>query len=110
MAKLSISPEAEQDTTELATRLGLRDKALARRLPRLLWAAARKVARTPTMGTPILVDHPAYREARIVDVVGAPSAMLVYRPTSTGIDVVRVLSSGSALAGWLVESTGNDNG
>lgn len=90
--RITRRPRAHRDIIEHALYLAEQSEAaLAERFLRALERTLASLVDLPEMGSPRLFHHPKLKGVRIMPVQGFDHHLIFYRPTRSGIAIIRVL-------------------
>ena len=90
---------AQEDVVEVATHIGLDNMDAARRFVRAVGEDCNKLAEYPGMGALRGYRRRGLRQVRSWPVSGFRNYLIFYRPTSDGIEVLRVLHGARGVDG-----------
>jgi len=104
-----IQQKADRDVDDIAEYLGRRKRSLGRRFILATRQGFRELSRMPGTGEPVEVDRPELAGLRCNPVPGFPNHLIFYRPTKSGIEVVRVLHGARDIEDMLgIDDEGRD--
>lgn len=84
-------PKARSDLRELAAYIATDSPRSSRRFLEAAQAAFERLARAPEIGARCEFANPVYADLRMWPVRGFENDIVVYRPITDGVEVVRVL-------------------
>jgi toxin ParE1/3/4 len=85
------TPQAKCDLYELAAYIGEHNMGAAMRFLEAAEEAFEQLARMPHMGSAQMFRNPELANLRMWPIPGFEKYLIFYRPTETGIEVIRVL-------------------
>ncbi|MFH1741440.1 MAG: type II toxin-antitoxin system RelE/ParE family toxin [bacterium] len=89
--RIIIASEADRDLDDQFDYLAQESMEAAVRLLRAAQEAFKRLLQMPQMGSPRIFQNPDLRHLRMWPIPGFEKHLIFYRPTETGIEIIRVL-------------------